>query len=86
MRQELYNAFGEDLRILAIETRDRLNLTQKEIGKQLLMSESSYSDLETGETVCASALTETLLLTMQKHPSVFLNRVAERFEEALQPV
>lgn len=50
------------------------------------MGESSYFELERGETVCASALTETLLLNMQADPCVFLNRVAERFEEALQPI
>ena len=54
--------------------------------KHLFMSESSYSDIETGVTVCASALTETLLLKMQENPSVFLDRLAKRFEEALQPV
>ena len=50
------------------------------------MGESSYSELERGETVCASALTAILLLRMQKDPNVFLNRVAERLEKELQPV
>ena len=86
MRQEFEKILGEALRYLAIETRDHLGLTQKEMGELLQMGESSYSDLETGETICPSALTETLLLKMQKDPSVFLNRVAERFEEAVQPV
>lgn len=86
MRQEFEKILGEELRYLAIETRDRLNLTQKEMGEQLQMGESSYSDLETGETVCPSALIETLLLKMQKNPSVFLDRVTELFEEVMQPV
>ncbi len=80
MRQEFGKILGEELRYLAIETRDNLNLTQKEMGERLQMSESSYSDLETGKTVCPSALTETFLLKMQDDPSVFLLRVAERFE------
>ncbi len=86
MRQELEKILGEEIRYLAIETRERLNLKQREMGELLQMSESSYSDLETGETVCASALTEALLLKLQKDPSVFLNRVARHFNEAFQPV
>jgi len=86
MRQEFEKILGEELRYLAIETRERLGLSQKEMGEELQMGESSYSELERGETVCASALTETLLLNMQDDPCVFLNRVAKRYEEALQPV
>ena len=86
MRQEFEKILGQKLRYLSIETRERLGLTQKEMGEELQMGESSYSELERGETICASALTTTLLLRMQEGPNAFLNRVAERFEEALQPV
>lgn len=86
MRPEFEKILGKELRYLVIETRDRLNLTQKEMGEQLQMGESSYSELERGETGCASALTETLLLNMQDDPRVFLNHVAERLEKNLQPV
>ncbi len=86
MRQDFEKILGEELRYLAIETRERLGLTQKEMGEELQMGEASYSELERGETICASALTTTLLLRMQKDPNVFLNRVAERFEGALQLV
>ena len=86
MRQELEKILGEELRYLAIETRERLGLTQKEMGEELQMGESSYSELERGETVCPSALTETLLLNMQEDPCVLLKCVAKRYEEALQPV
>lgn len=89
MRYEMNKILGEELRFLAIETRDRLNLTQKEMGKRLQMSESSYSDIETGRTAC-SALTETLLLNMQDDPRVFLQKVALAFEmwyeKEMQPV
>ena len=57
MRQEFERILGEELRYLAIETRDRLGLTQKEMGEELQMGEGSYSELERGETLCASALT-----------------------------
>ena len=86
MRQEFERILGEELRYLAIETRDRLGLTQKEMGEELQMGETSYSELERGETICASALTETLLLCMQNNPDEFLNRVSERFEKVLQLV
>ena len=86
MRQNFERILGEELRCLAIEMRERFNLTQREMSEQLQMSESSYSDIETGETICASALTETLLLCMHNNPDEFLNRVSERFEEALQLV
>ena len=78
MRHELENILGEELRFLAIETRDRLNFTQKEMGRKLHMSESSYSDIETGRTSCG-ALTEAILLSMQDNPKAFLQRVAEKF-------
>ena len=83
MRQEFEKILGEELRYLAIETRERLGLTQREMGEELQMGEGSYSELERGETFCASALTAILLLKMQDTPNGFLNRVAKRYEEAL---
>ncbi len=90
MRQEFESILGEELRYLAIETRDRMKLTQKEMGARLYMSESSYSDIETGETKCVSALTETLLLNMQEDPTGFLKQTEKRFlayyQKEMQPV
>lgn len=85
MRYKLEKILGEELRYLALETRDRLNITQKDMGNRLQMSESSYSDLETGITSCPSALTETLLLNMQEDPHIFLEHISKRFEEEMQP-
>ena len=89
MRQKLESILGEELRYLAIETRERLGLTQKEMGKRLHMSESSYSDIETGKYACG-ALTEALLLDMQDDPKTFLDGVtrkfAEWYEKEMQPV
>ena len=61
-------------------------VTQKEMSEQLQMGESSYSDIETGETICASALTETLLFCMNNNPDEFLNRISEHFEKVFQLV
>ena len=89
MRNELEKILGEELRFLAIKTRNRLHLTQKEMGKRLHMSESSYSDIETGRFMC-STLTAFLLLDMQDDPEAFIDQVIERFaewyEKETQPV
>ena len=71
---------GEEFRFLAIETRERLGITQREMGERLHMSESSYSDIETGRSFCG-ALTEALLLNMQEEPKVFLQKVKKKFAE-----
>ena len=81
MRKEFEKIVGKELRCLAIETRDLLALTQKEMGELLEMGESSYSDIETGETICASTLTTILLLIVQNDPNAFLNRVASHIKE-----
>lgn len=86
MRQDFERILGEELRYLAIETRERLELTQREMGEELQMGETSYSEPERGETICASALTAFLLFGMQADPRVFLHRVAERLEKEMQPV
>ena len=84
MRHEFEKILGEEIRYLAIETRNRLGITQRKMGELLQMGESSYSDLETGETICASALTEALLLRMQEDPTVFLKQISKRTEERLE--
>ena len=89
MRQELNYILGEELRFLAIDTRERLRLTQKEMGEKLYMSESSYSDIETGRTHC-SMLSAMLLLTMQDDPKEFLrkaeDKIAKWYEKEMQLV
>lgn len=79
MRKELHEIFGEELRLLAIGTRDGLDLTQKEMGNKLHMSESSYSDIETGKNHC-SMVSAILLLEMQENPKVFLEHTKERMK------
>ena len=89
MRHELSIILGEELRFLAIRTRARLDLTQKEMGEKLYMSESSYSDIETGRTHCGM-LTAVLLLDMQEDPKEFLQnaeqKIAAWYEKEMQPV
>lgn len=80
IRDDLKIILGEELRILAIKTRDRLNLTQREMGERLQMSESSYSDIETGKYRCG-ALTMLLLLEMQDDTDDFINTINDRFQK-----
>lgn len=68
----------DKLRFLAIATRERLGLTQKEMGLLLQMSESSYSDIETGRKMC-SALTTVLLLELQDDPKKVLHDIKDEF-------
>ena len=80
MRQNYKAILSEEFRVLAIETRERLGITQKEMSKRLQMSESSYSDIETGRYSC-SALTATLLLNCQENPKRFLDKVNSKFSK-----
>ena len=88
MQQENYASLGEDLRILAIRTRDRLGLTQREMGERLHMSESSYSDIETGRSYC-SMPTSMYLLDMQEDHGAFIHNSVKKAtaqeEKELQP-
>ena len=78
MRTEKESLLKDELRLLAIRTRDRLDLTQREMAERLEMSESSYSDIETGVYMCGT-LTAMLLLLMQEDPQGFLQALDEAF-------
>ena len=78
MRIEKEMLLKDQLRLLAIRTRDRLDLTQREMAERLEMSESSYSDIETGVYMCGT-LTAMLLLLMQEDPQGFLQALDEAF-------
>ena len=79
IRDDLKIILGEELRFLAIKTRERLGLTQRIMGDRLQMSESNYSDIETGEIICCGTLTAILLLCMQDDPMKFIDSINERF-------
>ncbi len=79
MRHQLETIVGEELRILAIKTRARLCFTQREMGERLQMSESSYSDIETGKSKCGT-LTAVLLLGMQEDPTGSLALLEEKMD------
>ena len=89
MRNEMEALLKEELRVLAIVTRERLHLTQKEMAKRLMMSESSYSDIETGKAMCGT-LTAALLFSMQKDLDAYFKNLRMKFqlqyERAMQPI
>ncbi len=78
-----------ELRVLAIVTRERLELTQKKMADRFKMTESSYSDIETGKYMCGT-LTAILLLTELDDPYEFLQHLSAEFtklyEREMQPV
>ena len=74
IRHQLEKIVGEEFRILSIKTRARLSFTQKEMAEHLQMSESSYSDIETGKSKCGT-LTAVLLLNMQECPTDSLSAI-----------
>ena len=80
MRNKLEALLKEELRALAIKTRDHLNLTQREMSERLEMSESSYSDIETVVSMCGT-LTTTLLLSEQDDPKACLQSFKTKFKE-----
>ena len=81
MVRNIMEAFLKDeLRVLAIKTRDRLQLTQKEMAYKFEMSESSYSDIETGVFMCGT-LTTMLLLSEQDDPKSVLDEFKVKLEE-----
>ncbi len=80
MRDEFETLLKEELRMLAIRTRDCLSLTQRNMAKILAMSESSYSDIETGVSMCGT-LTAVLLLMHQSDPTGFLLYLKAKFRE-----
>lgn len=89
MREELEALLKEELRVLAIRTRDRLGYKQKRMAEALVMSDSSYSDIETGEYMCGT-LTAVLLLIAQPDPNQYLQnlefKLRELYDRMGQPV
>lgn len=80
MRGEMEEILKEELRVLALKTRDRMQLTQNRMSELLAMSETSYSDIETGTYMCGT-LTTVLLLMAQENPEIFLEELSGKFQE-----
>jgi DNA-binding XRE family transcriptional regulator len=83
MREEMEHVLKQRLRVLALETRSRLGLTQKEMSELLSMGERSYFDIESGNYKCGT-LTAFLLLVLQEDPNIFLDTVRDEFDRILE--
>ena len=72
----------KEMRNVAIELREQLELTQEQMSEELFMSLRSYSDIECGITLSGS-LTTILLLMKMSDPGAFLQGLRLKFEELL---
>lgn len=66
MRQEKEQIIKNTFRTLALKTRDRLKLTQKEMAARLDMCERSYFDIEAGKTKCGTLIVLLLLMELEE--------------------
>ena len=80
MRHQMENVLKSELRALAIRERDELGFTQRKMAESLVMSETSYSDIECGENMCGT-LTALLLIMRLEYPNDFLLLLKKRFDE-----
>lgn len=71
MRHIIEKELKEELRVLALTLRDQLNLTQSKMAEKLIMTDNSYSNIETGENMCGT-LTTILLLAELEDPKTYL--------------
>ena len=67
-----------EFRNLALTTRYKLGLTQREMSELLSMSEHAYSEIEVGKTSCGT-LTSILLIQLQDNPQEFLTKLNNDF-------
>ena len=80
MRNIMNKLLKEELRVLAIRTRGHLQITQREMARRLEISESAYSNIETGASMCGT-LTAILLLLQQEDSRSCLKDFGEKLEE-----
>lgn len=83
MRGKMEEILKEELRTLALKTRDRQKLTQREMAETLSMNETSYSDIETGVYMCGT-LTTVLLLMKQADPTQFFDQLKQRLQKLFE--
>ena len=77
MREEMEKILKDELRVLALRTRERLGLKQREMAEKLVMCDTSYSDIETGVYKCGT-LTAILLLLEQPDSNEVLQEIREK--------
>jgi len=82
MRQTVERLLKEELHTLALHIRGRLHITQSRMAEKLIMTEHSYSDIETGENMCGT-LTTVLLLAELEDPKTYLQEIKKKIDAIL---
>ncbi len=82
-RDEMEDILGDLLRVLALDERARLGLTQAKMAETLAMSQRSYAYIENGQSNC-SALTTILLLLQCPTRENFFSELERRFRPFLR--
>lgn len=80
MRAEIETIFKETFRDLTIAIRDDLGFTQARMSEALLMSERSYSDIESGRSSCG-AITALMLILHMDNRDELLDKLKARILE-----
>lgn len=80
MRDKIEQMLKQELRLIALKTRNHLALTQKQMSELLFMNEKSYSDIETGVYMCGT-LTCIILIMMQEDPNAFLQNLRQKIDK-----
>ena len=74
------HALKKELREIAIQTRNRMNLTQEKMGDRYAMNGDSFRAIEAGEYMC-STLTAFLLLRDQEDRDRIFDEIGEKLEK-----
>ena len=85
MKKRCSSAFKDFFRTQLLQTRNTIQLTQRQMADALLIAERSYAALESGEFGC-SALTMALYLAyFCEDPYAFRAELKEVFETSVTP-
>lgn len=83
MREKMEEILKDELRVLALRTRERLGLKQREMAEKLVMCDTSYSDIETGVYKCGT-LTAILLLLEQPDSNEVLQDIKQKLNSTYE--
>lgn len=77
LREQMENELGNLLRVVAIQDRNNMHLTQSQYAEALIMSLRSYQKIEGGENDCG-ALTAFLLIARHEKREAIFEEVCEK--------
>lgn len=77
IREQMKAELGKTLRVIAIQARENMNMTQSQFADALVMSLRSYQKIEGGKCDCG-ALTAFLLIAHQSNRQMIFEEVCEK--------